>query len=139
MPYHMELGSDGHSFHGKAIVVNTKTGEHKSLHPIPLEKAKAQMRILEDVAHKEHDPPKHHSDKHLLEEILKKVNDEDMSEEDAQDELSRGWRHMLKMKHLDEDIREEIREAVELYKGAEGDTFNDAVDAFKEIMDKLPE
>ena len=66
MPYHLELGSDGKSFGGKAIVVNTKTGEHKSLHPIPLEKAKAQMRILEDVAHKEHDPPKHHSDKQLL-------------------------------------------------------------------------
>jgi hypothetical protein len=57
MPYHLELGSEGNSFHGKAIVVNTKTGEHKSLHPIPLENAKAQMRILEDVAEKE-DAPK---------------------------------------------------------------------------------
>ena len=64
MPHHLELGSDGHSFHGKAIVVNSKTGEHKSLHPIPIAKAKAQMRILEDVAHKEQ--PKHHSDKQLL-------------------------------------------------------------------------
>jgi hypothetical protein len=46
MPYHLELGSEGHSFHGKAIVVNSKTGEHKSKHPIPADKAEAQMRVL---------------------------------------------------------------------------------------------
>ena len=57
MPYHLELGSGGHSFGGKAIVVNSKTGEHKSLHPIPLENAEAQMRVLERVAEKE-DAPK---------------------------------------------------------------------------------
>ena len=49
MPYFLELGSDGHNFHGKAIVVNTKTGRHHSLVPIPLKKAKAQKRILEDA------------------------------------------------------------------------------------------
>lgn len=53
MPYHLELGSGGHAFAGKAIVVNSKTGEHKSLHPIPIKKAKAQMRLLEAIAHKE--------------------------------------------------------------------------------------
>jgi hypothetical protein len=47
MPYHLELGSDGNSFKGKAIVVNTKTGRHYSLSPIPLPKAKAQMRVLQ--------------------------------------------------------------------------------------------
>jgi hypothetical protein len=47
MPYHLELGSEGHSFHGKAIVVNSRTGEHKSAHPIDLADAKAQMRLLE--------------------------------------------------------------------------------------------
>jgi hypothetical protein len=52
MPYHLELGSDGHKFHGKAIVVNTKTGLHHSLAPIPINKAKAQMRILEAAAKK---------------------------------------------------------------------------------------
>lgn len=31
----------------KAIVVNTKTGRHHSLEPIPLANAKAQMRVLE--------------------------------------------------------------------------------------------
>ena len=46
MPYHLELGSDGHSFKGKAIVVNTKTGKHFSTSPIPLARAKAQMRLL---------------------------------------------------------------------------------------------
>jgi len=58
MPYHLELGSDGHSFHGKAIVVNSQTGEHKSHHPIAMDDAKAQMRILEGVASHEVDPPK---------------------------------------------------------------------------------
>ena len=50
MPYHLELGSDGHKFHGKAIVVNTMTGRHHSLAPIPVKKAKAQMRVLEAAA-----------------------------------------------------------------------------------------
>lgn len=47
MPHHLELGSDGHSFKGKAIVVNTQSGKHYSTKPIPIEKAKAQMRLLE--------------------------------------------------------------------------------------------
>lgn len=54
MPFHLELGSDGHSFNGKAILVNSKTGKHYSSSPIPLAKAKAQKRILEQ---KEDDPP----------------------------------------------------------------------------------
>lgn len=47
MPYHLELGSDGHSFSGKAIVVNSKTGKHFSRSPIEMKKAKAQKRLLE--------------------------------------------------------------------------------------------
>lgn len=48
MPYHLELGSDGHNFpQGKAIVVNTKTGKHYSSKPIALASAKAQKRVLE--------------------------------------------------------------------------------------------
>ena len=48
MPYHLELGSSGHNFpKGKAIVVNTMTGEHHSNHPISMAKAQAQLRILE--------------------------------------------------------------------------------------------
>lgn len=46
MPYHLELGSDGHSFAGKAIVVNTKSGKHYSSAPISKTKAEAQMRVL---------------------------------------------------------------------------------------------
>jgi ribosomal protein S10 len=53
MPYHLELGSSGHSFHGKAIVVNSQTGEHKSKEPIPMPKAKAQLRLLESLHKKE--------------------------------------------------------------------------------------
>lgn len=56
MPYHLELGSSGHSFNGKAIVVNSQTGEHKSNEPIPMEKAEAQMRVLEGVAAHESAP-----------------------------------------------------------------------------------
>jgi hypothetical protein len=53
MPYHLELGSDGHNFpHGKAIVVNTKTGKHYSSKPISLASAKAQKRVLESVEKK---------------------------------------------------------------------------------------
>jgi hypothetical protein len=52
--YHLELGSDGHSFMGRAIVVNTKTGKHHSLAPIPIKKAKAQKRVLEAAMKKEY-------------------------------------------------------------------------------------
>ena len=52
MPYHLELGSDGHSFKGKAIVVSTMTGRHHSNAPIPIKKAKAQMRLLEQIEKK---------------------------------------------------------------------------------------
>jgi hypothetical protein len=51
MPYHLELGSNGHKFKGKAIVVNSTTGKHFSDMPIPVEKAKAQMRLLYGVEH----------------------------------------------------------------------------------------
>jgi hypothetical protein len=56
MPYHLELGSGGdkvkyHSFNGKAIVVNSDTGKHYSNEPIPIEKAKKQMRLLQAVDH----------------------------------------------------------------------------------------
>ena len=63
MPFFLELGSDAgygqhgsvgrHHFSGKAIVVNSKTGKHYSSHPIPIEKAKAQKRVLEAAAQKE--------------------------------------------------------------------------------------
>jgi len=53
MPYHLELGSDGHKFHGKAIVVNSITGEHYSNHPIPIHNAEAQKRVLEAAMTKE--------------------------------------------------------------------------------------
>jgi len=49
MPYHLESGSNGFKFpHHGLIVVNSLTGAHMSLHPIPPEKAKAQIRILEE-------------------------------------------------------------------------------------------
>ena len=54
MPYHLELGSGGAPFpKGKAIVVNSKTGKHYSKKPIPIENAKAQMRVLEAAKRKE--------------------------------------------------------------------------------------
>ena len=51
MPYHLELGSDGSSFKGKAIVVNTATGKHFSSSPLPMATAKKQMRLLQAVEH----------------------------------------------------------------------------------------
>jgi len=53
MPYHLELGSGGHPFKGKAIVVNTQTGKHYSSNPIPLVRAEAQMRMLQAAMKKE--------------------------------------------------------------------------------------
>jgi hypothetical protein len=53
MPYHLELGSGGHSFgKGKAIVVNSKSGKHYSNAPIPIASAKKQMRLLNAVEHR---------------------------------------------------------------------------------------
>lgn len=47
MPFFLELGSDGHqNYKGKAIVVDS-SGRHYSQEPIPMEKAKAQKRVLE--------------------------------------------------------------------------------------------
>jgi len=54
MPYRLEHFGD------KAIVVNTLTGHHHSIDPIPLKNAKAQMRVLEQVDRK--DPPMEHDD-----------------------------------------------------------------------------
>ena len=51
MPYFLEMGSGGHSFKGKAIVVNSKTGKHYSSSPIPIATAKKQMRLLYGVEH----------------------------------------------------------------------------------------
>ena len=57
MPYHLELGSGGHSFgKGMAIVVNSKTGKHYSGSPLPLPRAKAQVRVLEQAEQKEKGP-----------------------------------------------------------------------------------
>jgi len=50
MPTHLELGSGGQKFpQGKAIVVNSLTGKHYSSSPIPIVKAKAQMRLLDSL------------------------------------------------------------------------------------------
>ena len=46
MPYHLELGSGGHSFGGKAIVVNSRTGEHYSSHPLGVHSAYRQLKAL---------------------------------------------------------------------------------------------
>jgi hypothetical protein len=50
--YHLELGSEGRSFAGRAIVVNSKTGEHFSQKPVAIETAREQMRELEKADRK---------------------------------------------------------------------------------------
>ena len=54
MPYHLEHFHipHNHTLAHKAIVVDTK-GHHYSKDPIPLKKAKAQMRVLEAAMKKE--------------------------------------------------------------------------------------
>jgi hypothetical protein len=51
MPYVLELGSGAHKFMDKAIVVNTQSHHHFSNNPIPIEKAKAQVRFLRGLEH----------------------------------------------------------------------------------------
>ena len=51
MPYMLERYGD------KAIVVNTKTGRHHSIEPIPLQNAKAQKRVLESAMKKKGEKP----------------------------------------------------------------------------------
>ena len=52
MPYVLEKSSEGHKFaQGKAIVVNSTSGKHFSKLPIPIERARAQMRLLQAVEH----------------------------------------------------------------------------------------
>lgn len=50
MPFKIE-----HWGKGKGIVVNAATGKHYSDSPIPLVKAKAQMRLLQAVTAKKED------------------------------------------------------------------------------------
>ena len=46
MPYMLEPSIADKA---KAIVVNTMTGRHHSLSPIPIKRAKAQKRLLESL------------------------------------------------------------------------------------------
>ena len=48
MPYNLEYWSPH-----KAIVVNTLTGHHMERDPIPIKRAKAQLRLLEALHAKE--------------------------------------------------------------------------------------
>jgi hypothetical protein len=45
MPYSLEMWKD------KAIVVNTLTGKHFEKSPIPLVRAKKQLRLLQAIEH----------------------------------------------------------------------------------------
>ena len=47
MRYHLELGSGGHSFGGKAIVVNSKTGTHMTRTPEDMGKATERLEKAE--------------------------------------------------------------------------------------------
>jgi hypothetical protein len=62
MPYILERYGD------KAIVVNSQTGKHHSLKPIPLHKAEVQMRVLQMSDHEMHSDLRHH------EEPVKPIN-----------------------------------------------------------------
>lgn len=67
MPYHLELGSEGHSFNGQAIVVNSKTGMHLTLMPVDKDVAK----VIKE--HAEKDPAFIAGEKEIAEEADKKV------------------------------------------------------------------
>jgi hypothetical protein len=48
MPYKL-IEIRGSDLSKKAYILNTQTGKHFSKHPIPLENAKAQLRLLEHL------------------------------------------------------------------------------------------
>ena len=52
MPYALE------TWGSKAIVVNTKTGKHFENAPIPLQRAKKQLRLLNAIEHNPNFKPK---------------------------------------------------------------------------------
>jgi hypothetical protein len=56
MPFHLELGSDGHSFNGKAIVVDSKSGRHLTAKPITYDKAVHQKEVVEEAVKKYGEP-----------------------------------------------------------------------------------
>lgn len=56
MPVHLELGSDGHSFHGKAIVVDSKSGKHFTSKPVTYDKASRQKEVVEEAVKKYGEP-----------------------------------------------------------------------------------
>ena len=55
MPFHLEHFDipHNHTLAHKAIVVNTLSGHHYSKEPIPIKKAKAQLRVLQSAMKKE--------------------------------------------------------------------------------------
>ena len=68
MPFHLELGSEGHPFaHHRAIVVNSRTGEHLTRFPIN----KTDAEIVMSVADKK--PSYIKAEKKVAEEEAKKV------------------------------------------------------------------
>jgi hypothetical protein len=91
MPLHLELGSDGHSFHGKAIVVNSVTGKHYSHAPIPMKKAEAQKRVIEGAMeeHGEHVTAMGKPAKRAHSPLKKKVSPEVAAERRARHEMKK--------------------------------------------------
>lgn len=68
MPFHLELGSEGHPFaHHRAIVVNSRTGEHLTRFPIN----KTDAEIVKSVAEK--NPKFLKAEKKIAEEADKRV------------------------------------------------------------------
>jgi hypothetical protein len=123
MPYHLELGSEGHSFHGKAIVVNSQTGEHKTKHPLPIDLAKAQMKALEN----REAPPAPKAKKELHEDYKGPRNKDGTPKKSTKAwgmyvrERDRPKPEMMKMKHeaQKEDIPEREGEGPKQVKAKE--------------------
>lgn len=113
MPFHLELGSEGHSFGGKAIVVNSKTGEHKTKAPLPLELAQAQKKALE----RKEAPPAPKAKKELHEDYKGPRNKDGTPKKSTKAwgmyvrEKDKPKPEMMKSKH--EGMREEIPEREE--------------------------
>ena len=129
MPYHLELGSNGHRFpEGKAIVVNTLTGQHYSAEPIPIANARKQLNFLQSL-------PERHGKKETL-----KVNERSYDPSPKEQIEDVFLEKMTKMKYrglgTDKGHKLEERPISEKYRGF--DTERPAyVDEAKEYRAKI--
>lgn len=122
MPYHLELGSGDNKMHERAFVVNSKTGEHKSHNPIPIERAEAQKRVLEGVD----------DNKKVIERESMQDNKKVIEEESKQDNKR------VQEEEGKEKLKARIQQGAKTIAAREKIDLEKADEAFLVIFDRMP-